>query len=121
MRACIAVLTALAVMGLAYWAYMENFRTQTALREMSKISRDIAIHNEALTMLRAEWAFLNRPDRLRELAELNFGTLGLEPLDASSFGVIEQVAYPPLTLPGLTGVEPEGTLTSRVPGREVAQ
>ena len=45
-------------------------------------------------MLKAEWAYLNRPDRLRELAEMNFADLQLLPLLPEHFADVELVAYP---------------------------
>lgn len=94
MRGVLYVLSALAVMGLAYWAYGENFKTQQAIAETESLQREIGQMRASLAVLRAEWAYLNRPDRLRELAELNFERLGLMPLRPDQFGLIGQVAYP---------------------------
>ena len=94
MRSFIYVMSALAVIGLAFWAYHENYKTQSALKQVSVLQRQIGSAREKQAILRAEWAYLNRPDRLRELADLNYERLGLLPLSASRFGRIDQVAFP---------------------------
>jgi hypothetical protein len=65
------------VIGLGFWAYRENYATQAALRGLSDLQDEIADLRDALSVQRAEWAYLNRPDRLRELATVNFDRLGL--------------------------------------------
>ena len=101
MRPVLYVLSFLAVMALAFWAYRENYDTQAALRDMGKLQNEIASLRDALALQRAEWAYLNRPDRLRELATLNFDRLGLLPLEPAQFGAAAQVSYPaPVILPG---------------------
>lgn len=102
MRPVFFVLSFLVVMALAFWAYRENYATQAALREMTQLQNEIASLREALTLQRAEWAYLNRPERLRELATLNFDRLGLLPLEPMQFGAAAQVSYPaPTILPGM--------------------
>ncbi len=105
MRAFLYVFSAVLVMGLAYWAYHENYKTQAALGEVEELQRDIGHMREELAMLRAEWAYLNRPDRLRALSEMNFDRLGLMPLRPEQFGRVDQVAYP-----GMTNFEVTGTV-----------
>ncbi|WP_420858539.1 cell division protein FtsL [Marivivens marinus] len=95
MRGLLYVFSALVVMALGYWAYHENYTTQTAIREVRGLHREIGEAHEKLGVLRAEWAYLNRPDRLRDLAELNFDRLGLLPLMPDGFGRVDQVTYPP--------------------------
>ncbi len=94
MKSLIYVMTSVLVIGLAFWAYHENYSTQEALGETEALQRDIGLARERLSVLRAEWAYLNRPDRLRELAELNFDRLGLLALTPEQFGRIDQVSYP---------------------------
>ena len=118
MRSLFYIFSAMAVMGLAYWAYQENYRTQASLREVSHLQSDIARLRETLGILRAEWAYLNRPERLAELADLNFDRLGLLPLEPSQFGEIDQVAYPPpLQGPVLEPIELQGTLPTQGVGQ----
>ncbi|MCU0801270.1 MAG: cell division protein FtsL [Rhodobacteraceae bacterium] len=102
MRSFLYVLSALGVLALAFWAYRENYATQAALREVRSLQNDIASLREALTIQRAEWAYLNRPDRLRDLATINFDRLGLLPLMPEQFGHPQDVAYPSLGLPSVT-------------------
>lgn len=98
MRSLLYVLTAFAVMGLAFWAYHENYRTQAELSEARKLQSEIADLRERLGVLKAEWAYLNRPDRLRELADINFARLGLLPMEPRQFGDAREVPYPGLAL-----------------------
>lgn len=103
MRPLLYISTALVVMGLAFWAYRENYETQNALREVRKLQNEISDLREALALQRAEWAYLNRPERLRDLAALNFDSLGLLPMEPEQFGDVDSVTYPRAPIPGLDG------------------
>jgi hypothetical protein len=102
MRHVLSVLSFLALIALGFWAYRENYATQAALKEVEALQRQIVGLREALTMQRAERAYLNRPDRLRQLATANFDRLGLMPMEPSQFGAVAQVAYPPPELPDIS-------------------
>jgi len=99
MRLPLTVLSFLAAGALGLWAYQENYATQASLKQVQALQSKIAALREGLSVQRAEWAYLNRPDRLRELATLNYDRLGLLPMDSSQFGLPGQVAYPEPDLP----------------------
>jgi hypothetical protein len=111
MRPVLYVLSFLALIALGFWAYRENYATQAALKEVEALQRQIVGLREALTVQRAEWAYLNRPDRLRELTTANFDRLGLLPMEPSQFGTAAGVVYPRATLPEISfATEIQGTL-----------
>jgi hypothetical protein len=113
MRSLIHIVTALAVIGLAFWAYRENYRTQEALARADALQSDIATTRQRLRMLGAEWAYLNRPERLLDLVEVNFDRLGLMPLQPHQFGRIDQVSYP-VAAPNLTITNPVDVMNDGV-------
>ncbi|MEM1387158.1 MAG: cell division protein FtsL [Pseudomonadota bacterium] len=103
MKVFLFMISVAAVVGLAFWAYSENYKTKAALDDMAQLQRDIGHLRDTRSVLRAEWAYLNRPDRLRDLALLNFERLKLVPITPDHFARIEHVAYPSPDLPPITG------------------
>ena len=87
-----------------------------AYAAMGEAQADLASARARLAVLRAEWAYLNRPDRLRELAELNFDPLALLPISPDQFGRTDQVDYPqPEPMPELTINNPVDVSTLSMP------
>ena len=99
MRSLTITLCAVLLIALGFWAYRENYRTQAEMAEVRALQAEIGDLREQLSVMNAEWAYLNRPDRLRELADLNFERLQLLPLQPEQFGDVAQVTYPSSVLP----------------------
>ena len=93
MRSFIYTLTFAFLVGLAFWAYQENIKTKNAIARTEKLQKEIGIARASLSILRAEWAYLNRPDRLTELVDLNYGRLQLVPLRASNFLEVDEINF----------------------------
>lgn len=99
MRSLMFTMATLMVIALAFWAYRENYRTQEAQARAERLQAEIGEARQRLRVLNAEWAYLNRPDRLMDLVEINYDRLGLLPLQPHQFGRIDQVVYPAAVLP----------------------
>lgn len=95
MRLVLHLSLAVLVVVCATWAYRVNYATQDALNRVADLKAEIAREREALAVLEAEWAYLNRPDRLQQLVAANAELLGLEELTPEQFGEAAMVAYPP--------------------------
>ena len=89
MKNFIYIFATIAVIFLAFWAYQESFQAKSALKNIKTINSNIKNSQEKLSVLRAEWAYLNRPDRLRALADMNFEKLMLIELNAKHFESIQ--------------------------------
>ena len=91
------------VMGLAFWGYTENYTTKNTLDNISKLNKDIGLAHSRLRVLRAEWAYLNRPGRLLQLVNANFDDLKLLQLTSDHFARLEQIPYPEPNLGPIAG------------------
>lgn len=101
---CVAVL--------AIGLYLVKYSVQDVQRDVSTLKRDLASEKESLHLLNAEWAYLNRPERLRNLADRH---LDLVPLDSRQ---IDQVSV----LPAAATAEPEAVPSSMVhPASQVSE
>ena len=56
MRPVLYILSFLAVLASAFWAYRENYATQGQLREIAALQDEIATLRESIALQRAEWA-----------------------------------------------------------------
>ena len=88
------------LVSFATWSYKVNYATRAAERRVALLSDEITTEMEKIEILKAEWAYLNRPERLLRLAEANFDVLGLGPIAADQTGSVADVAYPEKELEG---------------------
>ncbi len=112
-RALWTVACSAGVIASACWAYQENDRTRTSMNRLDDLRQLIESEHEGLAVLKIEWAYLNRPDRLRDLVDLNYFDLWLVPVAHTRFGMISQVELMPKETAAETGPEPGalGSLT----------
>ena len=71
------------VLGL--WAYKINYESRAADQRVKELEKSILSANKHFKILNAEWAHLNRPNRLRKLAEYYFFELRLTPINPDDF------------------------------------
>ena len=95
MRLLLYVSAVVLVVVCATWAYRVNYATQEAMGRAADLRTEIAGEREAIAVLNAEWAYLNRPDRLKALVARNEAALGLVELTPEQFGEASMVAFPP--------------------------
>lgn len=81
----------LAVVGLSFGLYDIKYRAEIADRRVQTITHQIASEQESIRVLRAEWSYLNQPERLQELAQRY---TKLEPLQAAQIGTFSDVPMP---------------------------
>ena len=80
-----------AVIGLSVGLYDIKYKAEEAVRHARQLEQRIANEQEAIRVLRAEWSYLNQPERLQELASRY---TELQPLNAGQIGSFEDVPMP---------------------------
>jgi len=85
--------TAFLAVLLAFGLYSLAHDVQRLQRQTGEVRRQIAQESQALQTLKAEWSYLNRPDRLQALVAANQAALGLVqslPHQTASFAALWQ-------------------------------
>ncbi len=95
MRGLMYFVAAALVASAAFWAYNVNYTAKAAQERVAALRQELAREREAIAVLRAEWAYLAAPDRLRALVRKNDAALGLTPLSADAFAEIDTLPAPP--------------------------
>jgi cell division protein FtsL len=63
------VLAIAGLIGSAVYAYSIKYETMLFAEQIVKARQDIASEHDKIEMLRAEWAYLTRPERIQALAD----------------------------------------------------
>ena len=98
MKGLALIVSMIVLMAAGTWAYRQNYETRDVFGESRQLQSEIAEARQRLGILRAEWAYLNRPDRLRELTAMNFDRLELLPLRPDQFARIVDLDPVPVEL-----------------------
>ncbi len=79
------------VMSLAYLANLESVKTKATMYSAKLLRTEVDELKEELKFLNAEWALLNRPDRLTDLVKWHYRELKLMPISIKNFKSIKSV------------------------------
>jgi cell division protein FtsL len=89
------VLGTLILVVLAFAVFQVERHVQSLRAELEEINRQLVADSEQIHVLEAEWAYLNQPSRLREVAQNH---LKLSVVGVDQIGIVEQINYRPIAL-----------------------
>lgn len=78
------------IVAASFILYRVKYDVQALRAQVAEASRELAAEEEALRVANAEWAYLNRPQRLKELAAKHLDAMALK---ADQVAEIEAVPF----------------------------
>ena len=78
-------LAIISTFSLGLWAYKINYESRAASQRVKGLEKSILSAKREIKILKAEWAHLNNPDRLRKLVGYYFLELRLTPINPDDF------------------------------------
>ena len=100
-----------AVVGIGLFFVKHEVKEQEA--RLASLNQEIRRNQEAIHVLKAEWAYLNDPARLRQLSERHLGMKPMSPSQVASIGTLPReqgsthaVAATPAQPPAVAKAEP---------------
>lgn len=93
-RVLTAAVLLVMVFVVASWTYTINYAARDAAVRVAELEAAVAAEREAIKVLKVEWTWLNRPERLEALVARHSVELGLMPLDPAHYGRVSMIAFP---------------------------
>jgi hypothetical protein len=91
----------------ASWVYKIKFEATLQAERVAKLRTEIRRERDAIALLRAEWAQLDRPDRLQALAQRH---LKLKPAEVAQFDPLDKLPERPRQLVPPGTADPIGAI-----------
>lgn len=110
----ILVVTAL-VMSAA-WVYKIKFEATVQIEQVAKMRAQIRRERDAVSILRAEWAQLDRPDRIQQLAQKH---LKSKPIEVAQFDTLDKLPERPKPIVPPGTADPIGAIIEQFADEEV--
>jgi cell division protein FtsL len=86
------VVAILGLIGSAVYAYTIKYQTILRAEQITKLQHKVKAEQDAIAVLRAEWSFLTRPERVQQLADQY---LDLEPLGVAKIVTAQSLPEKP--------------------------
>jgi hypothetical protein len=83
-------LVAIIVLGAA-WTFQIKHQAELAEDEVAKLRRQIALERETIDILKADWSYLNNPERLQRIVEAFENELDLGPIDPEQIITLDEL------------------------------
>jgi len=94
-RVSVIAIWAAVIIVSAFGLYRVKYEVQSIRAQIRETSTELAQERESLHVVSAEWAYLNRPERLQKLSEKYLNTdPANEHLNVSQVAEIEAIPFP---------------------------
>jgi hypothetical protein len=81
----------LVIVVASFLLYQVKYEVQHVRADIDKLSAELEVERESLRVASAEWAYLNRPERLRQLADKYLATGTLQ---VGQVAEVEAIPFP---------------------------
>ena len=93
MKIFLYIIGSILIFFVASWSYSINYETRKNIEITKNLKMQIIDNNEHYEILKAEWAYLNRPERLEKLVEKYFNFLRLMPISSINYSDITYLEF----------------------------
>ena len=91
MRLTFLFISFLSLMTVSVWAYNVNYKARSVIKSVKTLSSEIQNKEARIKLLKAEWTYLNRPERLNRLVTVHFPELRLLALSYENYLLFEDI------------------------------